>query len=219
MVEDVLMDILPAKEKTDVFDPTVSGIYVREDSSVVSAEFSRFAEDYYDLEELKGYVEEAVAAFNEELGAEAAAYEPAAPADSTEEVVRTLPASIESLTMRGKYAYLRMGYRDTDSYISFQTMYDGPVTRLTNRTVEEAMAASVSLTDSFVDLEGEAVSGSTLTRHKGWYILTMSVSADLKEAYPVQIQGEIKYVSVNAVSVTETSAAARPGETITVIYR
>ena len=81
------------QEKTDIFEPTRSSLYIRDNGTAAGAEITSFSEEYYSLAELKEYVEELVIAYNQEKAGVAYAY-----ASDLAEGAGPLPVAIGRLT-------------------------------------------------------------------------------------------------------------------------
>ena len=210
---DLELPFLPEKEKTDLFEPSSSALYVREDGSVVSVEREDFGEEVPDGEELRLFLSGYVEAYNAE------AHQLLTEAGGNFSGADVNPVSLVSVTKEGTEAVVRMEYWSAADYLEFQQDYDPPVIGLSLQTVGEAVENGNSFPGSFKTRNGDAAKASDFQKKEKWFVLTVTADPGNEAAYPVQVQGEIRYVSVNAAQVTEDTARIPAGETVTIIFK
>ena len=113
-----------------------NGIYIRKDGSVSSAVYEPFDADVYSKEELKAFVEDAVIAYNQSEGADAAAY--------MDKKTGSLLAAIRSLETADGNAVLKMEYATCKDYLQFNDA-DESIIQLASGTVGGAEQAGIDL--------------------------------------------------------------------------
>ena len=207
------LPFLPEEEKTDVFEPRGNAIYVRENGTVVSVERSDFSEPYLDLEEFRGFVAERINAYNQNshelLQKAGAAY--------TQEDVQ--PVNLSGLFLEGKEAVLRLEYWSPSDYLAFQGDYNPPVTELSFSTIGKAREQGAAFPYSFKTPKGEEAAAADFLKHEEWFVVTVTAADGNAVAYPVQVQGTIKYVTENASQVTMDTARVPAGETVIIVFK
>lgn len=203
------------KGKDDTYEPVKSGIYVREDGSVVSADVEEFAESYYDKTELTGFVEDEIVAYNKKASGMAYAY-----AEEAKEVDKeaVLPVALKGLTVEGQKAVLLLEFATGKDYLDFNGDMNVVLTALAQTTVKEAKEAGKTMS-GLKDAEGAAADEAKVAKKKNYEYLTLTVAEGLTEAMPVQVQGTIQYVSGNVTITGENTVAVPAGETAVIIYK
>lgn len=201
------------KGKDDIYEPAVSGIYVREDGSLVSADIEDFGKSYYDKAELQKFVEEEVIAYND-----AKASMPYAYAAEDVEKEDMIPVSILSLTTEGSKVNLQLNFVEPSDYLAFNQETNAVVTELSQCTSGEAVENGLSF-DDMKDKDGNAAGADQARKRKKNFYLTVTVSEELTEGLPVQVQGTIQFVSRN-IEITGTNTVRVPaGESAVIIYK
>ncbi|MCI8513814.1 MAG: hypothetical protein HFI93_04175 [Lachnospiraceae bacterium] len=201
------------KGKDDIYEPVVSGLYVREDGSVVSADVEDFGKSYYDKAELQKFVEEEVIAYNDAAVSQPYAY---AAEDVDEEEM--LPVSILSLSAESGKASLLLNFVKASDYLDFNKDTNAMVTQMSQCTSKEAVENGLSF-DNMKDKDGNAAGADQAKKRKKNFYLTVTVSDKLAEGLPIQVQGTIQFVSKN-VEVTGTNEVKVPaGESAVIIYK
>ncbi len=147
-------------------------VYVQKKGKVICAAISDFDKDYYDAEELKGYVEERVQKYQEEHGKNS--------------------VEIDEFTVEDKVAKLYMKYKDCDSYQDFNevTLFSG--------TVPQALAAGYTFNTEFTQIENGEASGSvenTTVMDSNYKVVILSEKIDVK------VDGEIQYLSSDFTTI------------------
>ena len=120
----VLLAGCDTKDDRDM--PENSGIYVRKDGSVISADMEAFAEPYYDKEELRHFIEQELAAYPGNQGGEA--------------VVR-----IQDLEAEGTQMRLRLAYATCEDYLAFNEAGNVLLETLSQRKQEDRYYLEVTV--------------------------------------------------------------------------
>jgi hypothetical protein len=203
------------KGKDDTYEPAVSGIYVREDGSVVSADIEDFGESYYDKAELQSFVEDGVIAYNKSKASLSYAYaEEAKEADKD----NVLPVSILSLKTEGGKARLLLEFASAEDYLAFNGEMNAVLTELSQKSVGEAIESGASFA-GLKDKDGNAAEESAAQKKKKYSYLTVTVAEGREGGLPIQVQGTIQYVSGSA-EITGTNTVKVPaGESAVIIYK
>lgn len=201
------------KKKEDIYEPVVSGLYVREDGSVVSADIEDFGKSYYDKAELQKFVEDEVIAYNNAKASMPYAY--AAEDVDKEDMI---PVSIVDLTTEGGKVKLTLNFVDPSDYVAFNQETNAMVTALSQCTSKEAVETGLSF-DNMKDKDGNAAGADQARKRKKNFYLTVTVSEDLTGGLPIQVQGTIQFVSKN-IEITGTDTVRVPaGESAVIIYK
>lgn len=198
------------QEKTDVFEPTRSSLYIRDDGTAAGAEITSFSEAYYSLAELKEYVEELVIAYNQEKAGVAHAY-----ASDLAEGAARLPVAIGKLTEAKGNVTLILECATPADYIAINDLNltsDG-LKAVTSYTVEQMKAAGKSLSGSFIDVAGEAVTVDKVLKKDSYHVVVC------EGATVLQVQGEIKYMSTNITYVNSATVETPAGEVSYIVYK
>lgn len=202
------------KGKEDIYEPAASGIYVREDGSVVSADVEDFGKTYYDKTELQKFVEDEVIAYNNAKASMPYAYA----AEDVKEKEDMLPVSIVDLTVEGGKVNLMLNFVDPSDYVAFNQETNAMVTALSQCTSKEAVETGLSF-DNMKDKDGNAAGADQARKRKKNFYLTVTVSEDLTGGLPIQVQGTIQFVSKN-IEITGTDTVRVPaGESAVIIYK
>ena len=198
------------QEKTDVFEPTQSCLYVRDNGTAAGAEITPFAEDYYSLSELKEYVQKLVIEYNQEKAGLAYAYTVDVPEGSG-----TLPVAISKLTEISGKVVLILECATPADYISINDLNinSNGLKAVNVYTVEEMKTAGKSVSGSIVDTKGESVTAEKAMK-KGSYHVVVCEGATV-----LQVQGEIKYMSSNVTYINGSTAETPAGEVSYIIYK
>ena len=198
------------QEKTDIFEPTRSSLYIRDNGTAAGAEISPFSEDYYSLSELKEYVQELVIEYNEQKAGLAYAYTVDVPEGS-----RTLPVAISKLSESNGNVILILECATPGDYIAINdlNLTSSGLKAVSVSTVEEMKAAGKSVSGSFVDVKGEAVTVEKAMK-KGSYHVVVCEGATV-----LQVQGEIKYISTNVTYLNSATVETPAGEVSYIIYK
>lgn len=211
----VLTMFAGCRGKDDTYAPETSGIYLREDGSVVSADIEEFAQSYYDKAELQAFVEDEVTAYNREKAGLSYAYaEDAKAADKN----NVLPVSIAGLETGEKKASLYLEYATCRDYLDFNGEANAVLTALSQTTVKEAAETGTSFA-GLKDTEGAAADEAKIRKKKKYACLTLTVAEGQEESLSLQVQGSVRYVSSNVTITGENTVTVPAGETAVIIYK
>lgn len=161
-------------------DSETSVVCVEENGSIISLDVEQFEQDYYDAEELKSYVNDAVSAYTKENG------------------MGTV--KVEELTVEGETARLQMKYKTALDYSAFNDI------ELYHGNVLDAIAAGYVFDGDFAKVEAGAVVG-TATKQEIYDEQELKVVI-IRANMDVQVEGEICYVSCENVNLTGASSVS-----------
>ena len=141
-------------------------VYVQKKGTVVSAAIADFDKDYYDEEELKNYIDERVADYQEEHGKNT--------------------VSIDEFSVEDGVAKLFIKYSGCEDYQNFNdvTLFSG--------TIPQALAEGYSFEEDFTEIEDGEAAGSV--KKDAVADLDAKVII-LSEKVDVKVDGTIRYVS------------------------
>lgn len=141
-------------------------VYIQKKGNVVSAAIADFDKDYYDEEELKNYIEERVADYQEEHGKDT--------------------VSIDEFSVEDGIARLFIKYSSCEEYQNFNdvTLFSG--------TIPQALAEGYSFEEDFTEIEDGEAAGSV--KKDAVTDLDAKVII-LSEKVDVKVDGAIRYVS------------------------
>ena len=141
-------------------------VYVQKKGTVTSAAISDFDKDYYDEEELKKYVDERVADYQEQHGEDS--------------------VSIDKFSVEEGVAKLYINYKGYEEYQDFNevTLFSG--------TVPQALAEGFDFNTEFTEIKGGEAAG-TVSKDK--ITDTDAKVIILSEKVDVKVDGTIQYVS------------------------
>lgn len=201
------------KKKDDIYEPAASGLYVREDGSLVSADVEDFGKSYYDKTELQKFVEDEVIAYNDAKASQPYAYA----AEDVDEEER-LPISILDLQAEGGKVKLLLNFTEAADYLAFNQETNAVVTALSQCTSGEAAENGLSF-DDMKDKDGNTAGADQAKKRKKNFYLTVTVSEELTEGLPIQVQGTVQFASKNT-EITGTNTVRVPaGESAVIIYK
>lgn len=198
------------QEKTDIFEPTQSSLYIRDNGTAAGAEITPFSADYYSLSELKEYVEELVIAYNQEKAGLAYAY-----TVDLAEGAGPLPVAISKLTESKGNAVLILECATPADYIAINDLNitSSGLKAVNVYTVEEMKAAGKSVSGSFVDVAGEAATVDKVMKKDSYHVVVC------EGATVLQVQGEIKYMTTNVTYLNSSTVETPAGEVSYIIYK
>lgn len=141
-------------------------VYIQKKGNVVSAAIADFDKDYYDEEELKNYIDERVADYQEEHGKNT--------------------VSIDEFSVEDGVARLFIKYSGCEDYQNFNevTLFSG--------TIPQALAEGYSFEEDFTEIEDGEAAGSV--KKDAVADLDAKVII-LSEKVDVKVDGTIRYVS------------------------
>ncbi len=171
-------------------------VYVQKKGSVTSAAIADFDKDYYDEEELKKYVDERVADYQEQHGEDS--------------------VSIDKFSVEEGVAKLYINYKGYEEYQDFNevTLFSG--------TVPQALAERFDFNTEFTEIKGGEAAG-TVSKDK--ITDTDAKVIILSEKVDVKVDGTIQYVSsqYTTIKAKDTVSIQLPedaadGEESTLVY-
>lgn len=195
--------------KDNPFEPTESGLFIRDDGTAAGAEVTDFTQDYYDLAELRTYVEGLVAEYNQEEAGLNYAYAKDAPSG------KTLPVSISRLEESNGQVILILECATPADYIMINDLNltsDG-LKSVTKSTVAEMKNAGKTIGVALVNVKGETVTVEQALKNDTYHVVVC------EGATVLQVQGEVKYMSTNVTYVDVDSVKTPAGEVSYIIYR
>lgn len=198
------------KEKSDVFEPTRSCLYVRDDGTAAGAEVTPFSEDYYSLAELKEYVQELVIEYNQEKAGLGYAYVVDLPEGSGK-----LPVAISRLSEVNGNAVLILECATPADYIEINdlNLTSNGLKAVTVSTVEEMKAAGKKVSGAMVNVKGESVTAEKAMKKNSYHVVVC------EGAVVLQVQGEIKYMSSSVTYIDNATVQTPAGEVSYIIYK
>lgn len=193
------------------YEPKISSLYVDKDGTVKGAEVtsfdnSAFAEARYNEEDLKTFVEEAVIAYNREVGSPAKAY-----SSELEERNQILPVSINTLEVADGTATLILDYASCEDYTRFNES-DDTIQELTLMTAPDALAAGAPLNDLY-DVDGDLIDTSKEQTRKRYFVLSFAGTL------PVVVDGNVMGVSQGVTILDDHTVSVPYGTTGYVLFR
>lgn len=171
-------------------------VYIQKKGNVVSAAIADFDKDYYDEEELKKYVDERVADYQEQHGEDS--------------------VSIDKFSVEEGVAKLYINYKGYEEYQDFNevTLFSG--------TVPQALAEGFDFNTEFTEIKGGEAAG-TVSKDK--ITDTDAKVIILSEKVDVKVDGTIQYVSsqYTTIKAKDTVSIQLPedaadGEESTLVY-
>ncbi len=155
-------------------------VYVDKKGGVVSIDVETLDEAYYDEDELKDYIEEAVSDYTKEHGKGT--------------------VSFKDLSVEGQQAKLTLKYGTAEDYAGFNGVefYQGKIVK--------ALAAGYDFKTEFASVEDGKVTGSASA--KDIYSEGDLKVVVLKADTDVQVEGEICYISTQNVKLTGENTAS-----------
>lgn len=195
--------------KDNPFEPTESGLFIRDDGTAAGAEVTDFAQDYYDLSELKSHVEGLVAEYNQNKAGLNYAYAEKAPSG------KKLPVAISKLEEKDGLVTLILECATPADYIMINDLNlasDG-LKSVTKSTVAEWKNAGKTINVQMKDVTGSAVGVDKALSNDTYHVVVCEGAVNL------QVQGEVKYMSANVTYVDVDSVKTPAGEVSYIIYR
>ncbi len=195
--------------KDNPFAPTESSLFIRDDGTAAGAEVTDFAQDYYDLSELKTYVEGLVAEYNQEKAGLDYAYAKDAPSGSK------LPVEISRLEESNGQAVLILECVTPEDYIAVNDLdlTSAGLKSVKKTTIAEMNSAGKTFDVNLVNVKGETVTVEQVMQKTEYHVVVV------EGATVLQVQGEVKYMSTNVTYVDEDSVRTPAGEVSYIIYR
>lgn len=201
------------KNKEIVFEPDSSAVYVCDDGTLLCATVEDFSESYYDIDELKTFVEEQVIAYNEDKAGVSEAYEPDESEASEEDV--ELPIAIKDCYTADNNAVLILSCGNYSDYYEINNLYEysDVITSVETTTVKEMKEVGESINAGMFKTDGSAISVDKVMKKKKYHVVKVSGTGT------VYVQGIIKYVSADVVVNEDATAATVSGTESYIVYK
>lgn len=201
------------KNKEIAFEPDLSAVYVCDDGTLLCATVEDFSESYYDIDELKSFVEEQVIAYNADKAGVSEAYESDESGASEEDA--ELPIAIKDCYTLDNNAVLILSCDDYSDYYEINNLYEysDVITSVETTTVNELKTAGETINAGMFDEGGSAVSIDKVMKKNKYHVVKVSGTGT------VYVQGIIKYVSADVVVNDAATAATVSGTESYIVYK
>lgn len=188
-------------QNAPAFAPTESSLYITSEGKVTSATVETYEADYYNADEMKAFIEEALADFNASTGGDSAAKS----------------ATVKECTLADGTAKLLIDFQTADAYLDFMEQYpdeESPiqVEDLDITTVSDGVAKGYLVGKSFTKLAKEqtTVAADEVMKQSKLYV------AAIDGAALIQTGGNIQYIS-EGVSVVGTNMIQTPEDEVSYV--
>lgn len=189
------------QSKTGTWNANINSVHVTQAMEVESALVysSEQFNELYDKDELAEFAKEAVAEYNSENGAEAAA-------ENTEGKAK-LPVALKSCSLEGRTGILVFDYASPEYFVSFAEATEDNTHTITSLKVGKVSETEGISDMAFSDLNGKAVSAETVAKQSD------AVAVVVEGAGTICTEGKILYVAGSQTPVTlKDSFTAETGE-------
>jgi len=195
--------------KDNPFEPIESGMFIRDNGTAAGAEVTDFAQDYYDIAELKTHVEALVAEYNQNKAGLNYAYAEDAPSG------KNLPVAISRLSQADGKVTLILECLTPADYITINdlNLTSNGLKSLTKYTVAEWKNTGKTLGGELKDVTGAVVGADKALGNETYHVVVCDGATCL------QVQGEVKYMSKNVTYVDVDTVKTPAGEVSYIIYR
>lgn len=191
------------------FDPQENSIFVKEDRTVVSAEFvnidnSEFETPRYDQAELQTFLEDTVKEYNQETCGQNFAY-----ADDAEEDLRV---SVDEFSVENNIAKAILNYASAEDYLSFNgTENEGCLKDLIIGSVQNGIDSGLDFS-GMVNADGEEVSAEDVQDDAKYTLVAVTGSTRMV------VDGKVRYVSSGVTVEDENTVVTSGDSTVYVIF-
>lgn len=191
------------------FEPQEDSIFVKEDRTVVSAEFMEMDNsdkptEWYNQDECKAFVEEQVKTYNRENGSADAAY-----AEESEEELRV---SVEEFSVEGTTFKAVLHYASAGDYLAFNgTEYNGALKDLIIGTVQNGLDSGLDFS-GMTDAEGNQVAAEDVADDADYTLVAVTGPTRMV------VDGKVRYVSAGVTLVDENTVTTSEDTTEYVIF-
>lgn len=181
-----------------------SGLFIKRDGTIISADVEEFAADYYDAEEFEqNYAEPAVKEYNEKQGL------PYVRASETDE---TLPVALSSVKVEDGNLTLQLVYKDAAEYLAFNKSINDYYAQWGTFVVcpyENLPDYGISIEGELLDTDGNTVDLSHLESSKKLYVCVVGFNGSMPTGFSgnLQFEGAVVYRSAE-VEYTKDNANA-----------
>ncbi len=191
------------------FDPQENSIFVKENRTVVSAEFvsidnSEFDTPRYDENEMRTFLEDTVKEYNQETCGEEAAY-----ADDAEGDLRV---SVEEFSVENNVAKAILNYASAEDYLSFNgTENEGCLKDLIIGTVQNGIDSGLDFS-GMVNAEGAEVSAEDVQDDSDYCLVAVTGSTRMV------VDGKVRYMSAGVTLADENTVVTNGDTTVYVVF-
>ncbi|MBQ9886701.1 MAG: hypothetical protein IJM37_07585 [Lachnospiraceae bacterium] len=199
--------------KEIAFNPKTSSVYVCDDGTFLCATVEDFSESYYNVKELKNFVEEKVIDYNEVKAGVPSAYNVEESEASTE--AEKLPIAIKDCYVSDKDVVLILACQDYSDFYKINSLdeYKDVITSLKKTTIAEMKQNGQTFLKDLMGRNGSSVSVSKIMKKKKYHVVTGSGSGT------IYVQGIIQYASSGIIVNDEGTAATVTGEDFVIVYK
>lgn len=201
------------KNKEIAFEPDSSAVYVCDDGTLLCATVEDFGESYYDIDELRSFVEEQVIEYNTDKAGVSEAYE-ADESEASKEAAE-LPIAIKDCYTVDNNAVLILSCDDYSDYYEINNLYEysDVITSIETTTVKELKEVGETINAGLFESDGSAISVDKVMKKNKYHVVKVSGTGT------VYVQGIIKYVSADVVVNDEATAATVSGTESYIVYK
>ena len=198
------------RNKEIAFEPDSSAVYVCDDGTLLCATVEDFSESYYDIDELKSFVEEQVIEYNADKAGVSEAYE-----QEESEGDLELPIAIKDCYTVDNNAVLILSCDDYSDYYEINNLYEysDVITSVETTTVKAMKEVGETVNAGLFEPDGSAVSVDKVMKKNKYHVVKVSGTGT------VYVQGIIKYVSADVVVNDEATAATVSGTESYIVYK
>ncbi len=202
-----------AKNKEIAFTPDLSAVYVCDDGNLLCATVEDFSESYYDIDELKTFVEEQVAEYNESKIGIAEAYEQDESETGSEAV--ELPVVIKDCYALGSNAVLILSCKNYNDYYEINNLYEynNVLTSVETTTVKDMKTNGDSIDVGLYRIDGSYIATDKVMKKNKYHVVKVTGTGT------VYVQGIIKYTTDNVEVNDERTAATISDADAYIIYK
>lgn len=171
-----------------------SGLFIKRDGSVSSADVEDFSADYYDSEEFEqNYVLPAVKAYNEKQGLAFV---------RADETAEKLPVALNSVKMEDGTLTLRLDYKNTAEYLAFNKSINEYFNEWDTFVVcpySDLVDHGISMDAEFIDTDGNTVDINTVKTTTGLYACVLGFNGTLPTGFSgkLQFEGAVAYTTAD----------------------
>ncbi len=211
--------LLTACSADVTFEPTESGIFIRRDRHIVGAEVESFDNSKFDTPrysdtELVAFVEDSVRSFNEEQAGLSYTRADELGTVSDDEGEAVLPVAIEKIEVADSVATLILDYKDSDSYLAFNTTSEAVyIQNLIVGTVQNGNDSNLTY-DNMINAEDGTPADPVDIMDREKYMLA-AIEGDTL----VKVEGEIVYLTKDMTLVDENTARTAKGIINYIIFK
>ncbi len=193
-------------KKDSKYDLDVSGVYIKNDLSLVGTFVEPFNKSYYNATELKLMVEDEIKAYNKEkVNVEAVSEK-----DVKDSI--NLPITLDDVAVKDKSAKVVITYDSGEDYISFNESYVIGEKQGTTLNVSLVSDGANSLEGEFVTEKGESVTIQDITKNGDYKLIYVDFGTTIK------VEGKVCYISTNVTVEDKDTVTTVDGEGSFIIF-